>query len=295
MKRIPYKGKELLPAKYDLVFKALFADDGDLELLASLLSSILDLDILPEDVIITNVELSPTHEAGKLSKLDIRAKLSDGRQINIEIQLRNQYNMEKRSLFHLSKLYAGQLSEGMAFEEICPTIAINILDFNYLPLKDFHNKYRMKNTQHDHELTDVFEINFIELPKAPKKDCNNLKELWMLFLSAETEEVLNMLSNESPVLEKAVKKLLYVSADEKLRYELDMREKAELDYWSAMKTNYIKGLTEGEARGEARGEANKAYRAAMRALQRGVTPEDIAYDLELPLDKVLEIKSKLNK
>ena len=295
LKRIIYKGKELLPARRDLVFKALFAGDGDLELLASLLSSILELDIVAEDVIVTNSEMPAIYEAGKLSRLDIRAKLSDGEHINVEIQIRNEYNMEKRSLFHLSKLYIGQLSKGMDFEELGPAIAINILDFSYLPFEEFHNKYRMKNTKHNHELTEVFEINFIELPKVPKKNCANLKEQWMLFLSAETEEVLEMLVSESPVFEKAVSKLLYVSADEKLRYELDMREKAELDYNSGMITSYRRGKAEGIEEGKAEGELNKAYKSAMRALQRGAKPEDISYDLELPLDKVLELKEELNK
>ena len=54
-----------------------------------------------------------------------------------------------------------------------------------------------------------------------------MKDLWMRFLSAETEDDLDMLAEKSPILEKAVKKLVYISADEQLRYELDMREKAE--------------------------------------------------------------------
>ena len=171
-----YKGEEVLPARRDVVFKALFTSGGDLELLASLLSSILDLEITAEDVILTNPELSAEHEAGKQSRLDIRAKLRDNSHINVEIQIRNEHNMEKRSLFHLSKLYIGQLSKRMNFGDICPAIAINILDFNYLPFEEFHNKYRMKNIKNNHELTDVFEINFIELPKVPKKNCANLKE-----------------------------------------------------------------------------------------------------------------------
>ena len=153
----------------------------------------------------------------------------------------------------------------------------------------------------------------------------------MLFLSAETEEVLDMLVSESPVFEKAVNKLLYVSADEELRYAIDMREKAELDYNSGMITSYrkgiaegkaegiaegkaegkvegiaegvakglaegvAKGLAEGVAKGLAEGELSKAYKSAMRALKRGAEPEDIAYDLELPLNKVLELKEELNK
>ena len=58
-----------------------------------------------------------------------------------------------------------------------------------------------------------------------------------------------MLAKENPIFEKAINKLLYVSADEQLRYELDMREKAELDYWSAMKTSFKEGKAEGKEEG----------------------------------------------
>jgi len=38
----------------------------------------------------------------------------------------------------------------------------------------------------------------------------------------------------------------------------------------------------------------KAIRVAERALGRGAEPEDVAYDSELPLSKVLEIKEKMS-
>ena len=119
-----------------------------------------------------------------------------------------------------------QTASGMRFDELCPAIAINILDFPFLSYNEYHNRYRLKNTTNNDQLTDVFEINFIELG-----------------------EELEMLENQDPILEKAVNKLLYVSADEKLRYELEMREKAEMDYWSAMGTNYEKGVQAGIQQG----------------------------------------------
>lgn len=145
MARIKYKGKELLPVKRDLVFKAVFVGDSDLELLASLLSSILEMDIKAEDMAVTNTELPPVHEAGKLSRVDIRIRTADKKHIDVEIQLNNEHNMDKRSIFYLSKLYTEQMTVKMKFEELCPAIAINIMDFSYLPYREYHNRYRMKN------------------------------------------------------------------------------------------------------------------------------------------------------
>jgi hypothetical protein len=50
----------------------------------------------------------------------------------------------------------------------------------------------------------------------------------MLLLAAEKEDDFEMVAKDDPILEKAVNKLLYVSADEKLRYELHMREKKDV-------------------------------------------------------------------
>ena len=96
IQRIQYKGRELLPAKTDLVFKALMTADGDLELLASLLSSILDLDLHANDISVANTELPALHEYGKLSRVDVRVTLADGKHINAEIQLVDEQNMERQ-------------------------------------------------------------------------------------------------------------------------------------------------------------------------------------------------------
>ncbi len=278
MERIQYKGQQLLPVKKDLVFKAVFIGDGDLELLASLLSSILELDITAQDVAVTNTELPPIHEFGKLSRMDIRVKTADNKHINVEIQLKDEHNIEKRSLYYLAKLYTEQMTQKMRFEDICSTIAINILDFDFLPFAEYHNKYRMKHTNKDHELTDVFEINFLELKKIPNEITENLKDAWMLYLSTDKAEVLEMLSEQNPVFQKAVNKLVYVSADEQLRYELDMREKAELDYSSAMHTNFRKGAEEA------------TIEIAKEMLQDGDSVEKISRITKLPKEIIARLQ-----
>ena len=290
LQRIQFRGQEVLFARYDLVFKALLTADGNMELLASLLSYILDLDIRAHDIVVTNTELPPTHEEGRLSRVDVRAKLSDGKNCNIEIQLKNEHNIAKRSLFYTSKLYSDQAISKIEFDELCPAIAINILYFDFLPYEEYHNRYRLKNTRTNDELIDVFEINFIELQKAPKDATDNLKDLWMRFLLADSAEELEMLAKQDPIFEKAVNKLLYVSADEKLRYELDMREKAEMDYWSAMKTNYRKGEQKGEQRGEKRGKQEGLRIVAKNLLSAGDSIEKIIEATGLTREEVESLR-----
>ena len=289
-----YQGQTIFLAKYDIIFKAVFLGDGDYSLLASLLSSILNVEIEADDVTILNVELPPEYESGKLSRLDIRIKTPDGKQVNVEIQLTDEKNMDKRSIFHLSKLYTGQMTARMKFKDLGPAIAINILDFKYLPYKEYHNVYRLKNIRNNDELTNVFEINFIELPKVAPETGDALKDLWMRFISAENEEVLEMLAKENPVIDEAVKKLVYVSADELVRYEMEMREKAELDYRSAMMGQYEEGRQEGERIGEARGERigedKKSIEVAKELLKMDMNIDQISKITKLSVCEINKLK-----
>jgi len=293
IQRIQYHGRELLPVKMDLVFKALLTADGDMELLASLLSCILELDITAGDVAVTNTELSPKHEEGKPTSVDVRVKLRDGKHINVEIQVENESNMASRSIFYLARLYVDQMKPRMGFHDIRPTIAINILDFNYLPFDEYHSIYRMKNIKNCHQLTDVFQIDFIELKKISKESLSSLKDLWVQFIAADSEEMLDMLSKEDPIMDKALQKLCYISADDKLRYELDMRHKTETDYWSAMSTNYRKGEAAGRAEGLAKVEAEvqTAKRDIARKLKglNTMSAYEIAKVSGLPTEEIKDL------
>ena len=65
---------------------------------------------------ITHVEVKGTDIAkqfieDKYSRLDFKATTNNDEIINIEIQLKNEYNMIQRSLHYLSKMYEEQLNE----------------------------------------------------------------------------------------------------------------------------------------------------------------------------------------
>ncbi len=48
--------------------------------------------------------------------------------INIEIQVKNEYNMIKRSLYYWSKMYEGQLTKGQDYDTLSIIICINVID-----------------------------------------------------------------------------------------------------------------------------------------------------------------------
>jgi predicted transposase/invertase (TIGR01784 family) len=135
-----------LSPKNDFVFISLFGREEHQDLLISLLNAILDLRgeaQLREIEILKNLQLSQERLEEKTGTLDIRARTVAGTEINIEIQLLNQFNMEKRTLFYWSKIFTEQLKPGQNFRELKKTIAINILDFDFLALERYHGIFHL--------------------------------------------------------------------------------------------------------------------------------------------------------
>ena len=65
--------------------------------------------------IIENKTFTAEIAGNKASVLDIRAVLQDSTKVNIEVQLRNYGNMDKRSLFYWSKEYTRSLEQGQDY------------------------------------------------------------------------------------------------------------------------------------------------------------------------------------
>ena len=157
--------KGLLDPKVDFVFKNIFGSPKHPRILISFLNAILKPINKITSVEIKGTDLEKQFIDDKYSRLDIKAETNNNEIINIEIQLKNEYNMIKRSLYYLSKMYEEQLGEGEDYSKLNRTVCINILNFKYLKTEKFHTGYRLKELETNEELTDVIEMHFIEIPK----------------------------------------------------------------------------------------------------------------------------------
>jgi predicted transposase/invertase (TIGR01784 family) len=77
--------QELLELKSDWVFKRIFSKEGNEDILADLISAILNIEI--KKVEIKNTELTKNMEKQKKSILDIKAELDDKSIVDIELQV----------------------------------------------------------------------------------------------------------------------------------------------------------------------------------------------------------------
>ena len=147
--------RTLLNPKIDFVFKKIFGSEEHPEILISFLNAVLKPKNNITDVEIKNTDIDKSYIEDKFSRLDVKAVTSKNEIINIEIQLKNEYNMIKRSLYYWSKMYEEQLNEGDDYSKLERTICINILNFKYLDNNRIHNGYRLKEIETNEELTDL--------------------------------------------------------------------------------------------------------------------------------------------
>ena len=99
---------ERLKPLNDYIFKKLFGENEVKDNLVAFLNAVLDrkdTNRLVTLEIVDNKELTRELINDKTAILDVKAKTEDGTQFDIEVQLTNQHNMDKRTLFYWGKLF----------------------------------------------------------------------------------------------------------------------------------------------------------------------------------------------
>lgn len=272
--------RTLLNPKIDFVFKKIFGSEEHPEILISFLNAVLKPQKPIVSVEIKNSDLEKEYIEDKFSRLDVKALTSNKEIINIEIQLKNEYNMIQRSLYYWSKLYEEQLSEGDRYDKLSRTVCINILDFKYLKNDRFHNGYRLKEIETNEELTDIEEIHFIEIPKLKKlnseEEVVDMLEAWVEFLRDPESEVVRKLEMSNSEIREAKDKLYKLSMDEKERELYFLREKSIKDEISALANAEEKGIQIGIEQGIKQGIQREKIETVLRLYSLGLNVEQIA-------------------
>ena len=240
----------LMKPSMDFVFKRLFGAEESKDSLISLLNAIIKSDSPIKDIELKSPDLEKQHIGDKFCRLDIKAKTDKGEIINVEIQVRDEYNMVQRTLYYWSKIYSDQLGESENYKNLARTVCINILNFKLLDNDRYHNTYRLKEITTNEELTDIEEIHFIELPKSKEiksEEVNNIDSLlkWIEFIKEPESETVRILELTDESIRKAKTQLYKLSLDKKTIEQYRIREKALYDEISALENSREKGRKEG--------------------------------------------------
>ena len=236
---------KLLDMKNDYVFKRIFGHIGNEEITAGLLSSILDRNV-------SNLKLdnNPILEKDllddKVGILDIKAKIDNNINCDIEMQVLDQKNIEKRLLYYWSKMYEKSIKSGKDYIDLEKSIEILIIDFELdrtNKVEKYLTKWHIREENYPQIiLTDVMEIYIIELPKFKQykeKSRNKILNSWVEFI--KNPEV-NIMGEENKELKKAKKVLEEISQDEHERYLAKLRQKYIMDQKAIEDAGYDKGI-----------------------------------------------------
>ena len=236
----------LLPPKMDFVFKRIFGNENRPNVLISFLNAVLTPVDPIKSVSLKDTTIEKSHLEDKYSRLDVKAMTNKGEHINIEIQLKDEYNMIKRSLYYWSKLYEGQLENGENYQKLSRTICINLLNFNLLNHDKFHSVYRLKDCETNEELTDVMELHFIELKKMKDvqrvEDVKSKLEAWLYFINQPDSELVQELEKVEIEIKEAKAELVRLSGDRKERERYEKRRESRLNEVSALAYAEEKGV-----------------------------------------------------
>ncbi len=239
--------KGLLDPKVDFVFKNIFGSEKNPEILISFLNATLKPKNKITTVKIKGNDIAKQFIEDKYSRLDVKATTSNNEIINIEIQLKNEHNMIKRSMYYLSKMYEEQLGEGDDYSKLGRTICINILNFKYLKTERFHTAYRLKEIETHEELTDIIEMHFIEIPKLDdNSDEKDMLVAWTEFLKNPESEKVRSLEMTIEEIRRAKDQLVRMSNDSEQRAIYEMRAKILKDKVSALNKAREEGREEGK-------------------------------------------------
>ncbi len=124
---------EKISPRVDLAFKKIFGVEENKDLLISLINSIVGQDDQVEDITLLNPYNPKNFRQDKLSILDIKAKGIDGKRFNIEIQISDEADYDKRALYYWAKLYTEQLKVSQDYSALSKAIGIHILNFTSIP------------------------------------------------------------------------------------------------------------------------------------------------------------------
>lgn len=238
--------KKVLSPKLDIVFHMLFGEQKHERITKKLIE-----DVIGEKVETIELEKTPylwgEQVNDKVGIIDIRAKINNKNPIDIEMQIVDNHDIEKRLLFYWSKLYLKQIERGEDYEKLNRSISIIFLDYKIEKLKELpiHTKWQIKESENGGIiLTEDLEIHIIELPKIKEKIEEGSLKKWILFLeNPEGEETKKMAESEKEIKE-AIETLEEISSDEAKERMAELRQKYIMDKKSELRTAEEKGKKE---------------------------------------------------
>ena len=286
--------------KVDLAFKKLFGVEENKDLLISFINSIVGQADQVEEIILLNPYNPQNFRLDKLSILDIKAKGVDGKRFNIEIQITDEADYDKRALYYWAKLYTEQLASGEDYSSLSKAIEIHILNFISITNDDrYHNCFHILEKETGEKYFTDLELHTIELKKFEGyiKELNELVgkikstlDMWLAFLTKHN--LLNKDKLPPELNDQHLKKAL--SALEVMNFSKEEREAYD-DHlkWLMIEANTLKKRYEqGKEEGREEGREEEKFQMAREMLKEDSSIDFVHRVTKLPTSTIEKLKKE---
>ncbi|MDQ0154651.1 Rpn family recombination-promoting nuclease/putative transposase [Robertmurraya andreesenii] len=295
--------KEYLDLKIDFMFKQMFGQPSRKHITLAFINDLLGREGADriKDLTFVNTELIKDRDEGKTSRLDMAVVTEAGEHINIEIQVRNQHDMPERILYYWAKTYSSLIHSGENYHQLTPVIFISILNYSLFPTQtdEFHTVFHIREDSENILWSNQLEFHLFDLRKFMVKwrkyRRKNRKETpWLLMFTATdfdtkkvNNEILSDLEEWAMNIEQVREALIEwetLSANKENRVVFEARAKELRDLLSNLEGERRLGREEGRERGRQEG----LKQVAIKLLKDGMSVEQVARYVELPVEVIEE-------
>lgn len=280
--------KRKLNLKNDIVFKAFFSRKGNEKYLIDFLNALLEIEI-KEIKIREEVNLEKLREEEKGGRLDIQAILNDGILVNIEMQVKNRKDIEKRNEIYEAKTISRYFSKGEEYRDAKQVIMVNILDYKLFGFEEYvSNTITVLEKHREYKVESITKEYYIELPKfrERKVDMDNKLNQWLAFIDDEERGKIKMAEEKNEVIREGIKEMEYLTGEEEIKRLEELREKWESDWNSEIGW----AREEGREKGKEEGKKSKQIEIAKKLKKMGIKIDKIVEATELTEEEIKNIK-----
>ena len=268
----------------DYVFKRLFGDENNKDILISFLNALFDeYDFLPriQDLEFKNTEIPKIYEENKSARLDIKAKINENTYVDIEVQSKDANNLINRSIFYNSFMLINEVEEGSYLTEIPQVVSIWIIKGELSSrniFKNYKSPIAMVNLKTDESklndgifcISKNFNIIYIFLDKLKDGIFNKNLENWLKFIDNQ-----NVTEIKDDEIVKANGKMNIFRGDKVMKAIYEAKLKARFDRIEYINEAHDKGLQQGREEGIEMGREEGLKEGIKEGLNKGLKEKSI--------------------
>ena len=209
-------------------------------------------------------------------------------------------NIQKRIMFYWSKLYTDEIKSGDDYNNLKKTIVILIADFELDVAKDipkYLTKWQIREEDYSTNiLTDMLQINIIELPKLINALENNEIDkkdkltLWTTFIISP-EKIGEKVMEENKDIKKAKEELEKLKQDKTAKELARLRMKHIMDQKAIQEYGYEEGKKAGIIQGEKTGRRDEKIKIAKKLLKMNLSIELIMESTGLKKEEIEKLNN----